>query len=459
MKALQVVVLLAVLVGGVFGLTLLTQYTKAPVQRAADKAGPGRSVPPLRVPENQAVWDTNDTNYVAEFEKGPQGQGHYDFWVSNANPKPVSVSLLSKSCTCAEVKLGIVPAAALAAARAANPSRQEVLGDKLGVSSPPGVDVLKEFPELAKAVEWHPLVRERDLPPVPVTVPAADPTAGTQLAVIRLGWEARDVKSMRLAAEVQHQFDNNLETTRFEVPLQIVPPLLVSAPSLNIGDLSYGEQRDARLFIWSATRPAIDDLRVEEVLHDPCTEVGAPVPLNSKELEQLPTYLLQSGMTPQRTKPRCAYVVKVTVSEHRGNNQLELGPLSRKLLVKGADEQEVPVMLTGHVRGAIRVGEANDRDRIDLGSFRAERPWEKEIIVTSSDPNLRLEVVQKVPESLKVELKDQRGGLGQKRWRLWIGVEPNTFSGLLPSDTAVYLQTLTNPPRRMRVPVTGNATH
>src|SRR5262249_32948748 len=160
-----------------------------------------------------------------EFEKGPQGQGHYDFWVSNANPKPVSVSLLSKSCTCAEVKLGIVPAAALAAARAANPSRQEVLGGKLGVSSPPGVDVLKEVPELARAVEWHPLVRERDLPPVPVTVPAADPTAGPQLAVIRLGWEARDVKSMRLAAEVQHQFDNNLETTRFEVPLQIVPPL------------------------------------------------------------------------------------------------------------------------------------------------------------------------------------------------------------------------------------------
>src|SRR5688572_5612701 len=113
MKTFQIAVLIAVVVGMVFGLTFLTQYTRAPAERPAVTADPVvAAAPPLRVPEKVAVWDPANPEYSAEFEKG--GKGHYDFWVSNPNPKPITLFLLSKSCTCAEVQLGEVAPAAWA---------------------------------------------------------------------------------------------------------------------------------------------------------------------------------------------------------------------------------------------------------------------------------------------------------------------------------------------------------
>jgi hypothetical protein len=454
MKALQVVLTVAVLVGVVFGLTYLMQFARSPVEPQLSKTGLLPTAPPLRFPERIAVWDPEDANYSAEFESGPKGVGHYDFWASNANAKPVSVSLILKSCTCANVQLGLVPAAEWANAQ----SREAALATALGVVQAPQLAGLVVMPPLVNSIPWKPLTRDPNRPPVPESVPAADPTAGPQIAVFRLGWEPREPKQMRLTAELQHQFDNNLETTTLEVPVAIVTPLMVSTPNLNVGELGYGERRDAKLYVWSATRPALT-VRVEDVLHDPCVEIGPPVPLTEQERRDVPRALVRAAQIPQASHMRCGYAVQVTIHERRGDNQLDLGPFSRKLLVNGGTDEEQSVLLTGTVRGRIQVGDKADRDRVDLGTFKAVRAVERNIVITSDDPTVRLELAQKHPESMQVELKEQPGGFGQKRWKMRVEAGPNMFSGLLPQDTAIYLQILGDPPRRIRIPVVGNATH
>src|SRR5437016_1086281 len=106
MKSLvQYAAVLAVIVGAVFGLTFLTQNTRAPVEKPSGPVSPTGPISgsPLRIAEKIAVWDEDDPLYAAEFERG--GRGHYDFWVSNPNAEPVNVALLTASCVCTEVQI------------------------------------------------------------------------------------------------------------------------------------------------------------------------------------------------------------------------------------------------------------------------------------------------------------------------------------------------------------------
>jgi hypothetical protein len=197
--------------------------------------------------------------------------------------------------------------------------------------------------------------------------------------------------------------------------------------------------------------------------NDACVEVGEPVPLTEQDRRFLPTLLQRQGQLVSATRMLCGYSVRVKVYERRGDQQLDLGPLARRLTVKldngGGSDESVDVTITGNVRGVIQVGDAKDRDRIDLGTFKANRPFDKTIQVTSTDPGIGLRLVGKTPESMHVELKELPGGFGSKRWTLHLEVEPNTFSGFLPPDASVILETVGNSTRRIRIPVAGIAAH
>jgi hypothetical protein len=247
------------------------------------------------------------------------------------------------------------------------------------------------------------------------------------------------------------------------VPLAIVQPLLVAPLTIHVGDLKLNEQREGEFYIWSATRPSLN-VRVEAATPDPCVEVGGLVPLSDQELQELPQKLVQTGIIPRLTRMRCGYKVKVTVYERRGDHQLEMGPLGRRVLIKadnldfGAEEAPT-VAVTAVVRGPIRIGGPSDNDRIDLGTFPAKRGVDKQVVITSLDTTIGLKVVGQTPDSLQVRLKEQPQGIGQKRWLLTVEVPPNSFSGPLPPDTAVRLQIDGAPPRSVRVPVIGIASH
>src|SRR3954451_8126758 len=112
----QIALLLLVVVGGVGGFTFMSQYTRKPpvvVPKSTATTPEGdKPAAALRVGERVAQWDLDDPSYAAEFERGAHGQ--YDFWLMNANPKPVETNLLVKGCTCSEIQLGIVAAPAWA---------------------------------------------------------------------------------------------------------------------------------------------------------------------------------------------------------------------------------------------------------------------------------------------------------------------------------------------------------
>ena len=94
----QYVLVLGIIVGAVFGLTLLKQNSRTPIEKPVDPvaSAPGAiSGQPLRMREKTAEWDVDDPQYAAEFELG--NGGHYDFLVTNAdraNPYPLPLGRL-----------------------------------------------------------------------------------------------------------------------------------------------------------------------------------------------------------------------------------------------------------------------------------------------------------------------------------------------------------------------------
>jgi hypothetical protein len=447
MKWINQVALLLLVVAGVGGLTFMTQYTRTPVEtsRASRKNDDGPKYA-LRVPEKVAVWDPADPLYAAEFER--HSKGHYDFWVSNTNDQPVDVRLHAKGCTCSEVQVGVIPADAWANWQA-TVAALDVLGNVVGG---PNLAAPLAVSSLPGKVQWKTLEPGSTDPDQMARVPPADGRAGPQIAVLRLKWETKEPQPMRLTATIDHHVGTVTESTVFEVPIQVVPPFITSTVTVSVGDLSYNDIRETGFYCWTSTRPRLD-LTVVEVPNDPCVDVGPARLLSPAETAELPKMFPQANF-----RPTCGYFIPVKVYERREGNQLDLGPLARKIEVKsGANEQSV-VMIQGMVRGSVRLDES-ERDRIDLGNFSGARGTDKAVTLTATEAELRIKVESATPDALDVELKETSSGFGRKQWKLTVIVPPNKLAGVLPQNSAVILVTETTPPRRIRVPVVGNATH
>jgi len=193
---------------------------------------------------------------------------------------------------------------------------------------------------------------------------------------------------------------------------------------------------------------------VDETLHDPCVEVGAPRALTAGELADLPPKL---GL--KETRIKCGFFIPVKVFERRGDRQLDLGPLLRKITLDGGKDAEATLFLNGWVRsGTLRVGEPADKDRVDLGSFRASSGTERTLTITT-EPGVQLKIESQSPDGLRAALEELPASGGVKHWNLTVGVDPNRIFGLIPAGSGVVLQMAGPQPRRVRVPVLGNATN
>jgi hypothetical protein len=151
--------------------------------------------------------------------------------------------------------------------------------------------------------------------------------------------------------------------------------------------------------------------------------------------------------------------VPIVVYERREGHQLDLGPLSRRFLLR-TDAVPDPsiVLVQGTVRGVVDVGEGKEKDRISLGTFRADRGKDSTVMVSAREPNVQLRVKSVTPDYLSVTLTELPGSVVLRQWKLTVGIDANKVSGLLPMDSAVYLETVGPSPRAIRVPVLGNAT-
>lgn len=455
---LQFALLLALIVAVIFGLTFFSQNTRSPVEKAT---GPGATVaqgpggPPLRILQRSAEWDKADPQYAAEFEKGDRG--HFDFWVSNVHLEPVTVSALTKSCVCNEVQIGIVP-------RDQWDDWRRRLRDLASVNlalamlGAPNFTYALAFNGFGGKIEFSTMTpRDRDAATPGVTVPPADPVAGPQMAIVRMIWDGREIKAQTLTAEIQHRRGATTETVRFEVPVVVAPAVMMSSPAVVFGELNPNDRREQTLYCWSATRDNFP-LTIEQRSPHPCIDVGPPRAMGPDERLEVARSLRAAGLIGP-TKMRSAYAIPIVVHERRDGSQLDLGPLAKRYeLHSPVMPEPAPFIVQGVVRGDIEIGEEADRDRVNLGSFRADRPHEKNIEIRAKSANLQLRVKNTSPEFLHATLKETSGGSIYRRWKLLVEVEPDKASGFLPGGSAVYLETVSDPPRAIRIPVVGNAT-
>jgi hypothetical protein len=439
MKLLQAIVALLVVVGLIGLATFVSQYTRTsitPTPSTAVTAATSSNVSPLQITERIAVWGTGDGQYTEEMEKG--SKTHYDFWVSNPHAQPVTVILRHKSCICTTALLGLFA--------------PEDLPDARKLLAEPAKRL--EASALLARVKWHPLFEgTKELPVTVLPADGSDP----QPAIIRLEVDGREHGAKRLTADIQHQLpDGSTEVTRFEVPVLVVSGLLVSPSTLSVGDMKANDRRDLEFLAWTPTRNEIA-VKAEEPTGDPCVVIAPPQHLTAAEAEQAGKDLMAANPSMSHTRVRDAYRIKLTVFERREGRQLDIGPLSRRVVLNAGTDTESSVAITGMVRGEIRVGDTSDKDRVDLGSFRADHPHDKTVVVSSLEPGLKLSVDSKTPEELQVQLQEQPPDGGPRRWKLTVTVPAGTLSGPMPTTSAVVLRTQAEPPRRIRIPVTGNA--
>jgi hypothetical protein len=243
-----------------------------------------------------------------------------------------------------------------------------------------------------------------------------------------------------------------------QTPMASEPPARVFPPSVDVGELRPdGPPSRAEFWCWSGTRKQFP-LRAAEKTGDPCFTVTC-TPLTAEECEALAA----KWSRPKRSLPVAAgYHVVVTIRESPGTALLELGPLDRRIMLSGnPDEPPLQVRLTGMVRGDVAIGAHESEDRIALGPFPAAEGTAspRGIWLATEQPGARLKIDSWTPEYLVAKLEEvpAGGGIGKPGWRLSVEVPPNRAAGPLPEDSAVYLKLLGEPPRRIRVPVTGNA--
>jgi hypothetical protein len=324
------------------------------------------------------------------------------------------------------------------------------------------------FESLGGAMFW----REpswSDLPDVRLKPPNADylvPQADgplPRLGQMRVNWVPKQLNPQgpsnpdRLKVTVHSRTANAPGVNReFEIPYLAVTPLGAFPKILEFGELISGAKRTVNCFVWSMTRDSLD-LKVkmgsQEGLPNPnsnCFEVGVPAEVPAKERATLAKTL--GVKHAENRHPTCAYRIPVTVHESRMGQQFDLGPFQRTLEISGVPGMEIhKVPITGVVRGVVRVLGADDKDRINLGSFKQER-GRSETVTLQAPPGVQLTCDRTTTEAIKPTLTPDKETPGQ--WRLTVEALPGSY---LPLDAAVILRVEGPTPRSLRIPVTGNA--
>jgi len=466
MKALTKVVLpIAIVIGMIGGVTFISQYSGSRPKndkKLGSNLGDALVKRELLIfPVKQGNWDgiwdidrepDSKQGYVAEFEV--QTRSHYDFWFFNSNPDPVDVKLTSTSCTCAGVTIGQASSADYLVG-------QFVMGVQPpanGVEHRSGVDRLAPLATnlgLWPLIDrWEPLAEKGE----PVRIRGSQGPMRPGIGIVRLGWEAKSSEPVNLRVKLWASQGDRGEDVELTLPVCFVKPVRLDVldlfrsqqrEPLQVRELNAKGQKETVEFrCWSSTRDSFE-LKVAEDRPNPCIKCDWQ-PMTEEERDDL------AKKMNHQTRVRSGYRVTVTVHERISDKELlDLGPFHRRLIVTGPDTRE-SVILSGSVKGEVRL-RSTDKDVIDLGSFRAAQGKSKTMTLTSEQPDLRLRLDSWSPDYLEAVLDPPKTVDGVKRWELTVTV-PAGRAGRLPADSAVILQTQGESGRRMRIPVTGEAT-
>ncbi|MFO0866599.1 MAG: hypothetical protein U0744_18495, partial [Gemmataceae bacterium] len=104
------------------------------------------------------------------------------------------------------------------------------------------------------------------------------------------------------------------------------------------------------------------------------------------------------------------------------------------------------------------VGTSEDRGRINLKSFRAASGTTVKVPVWT-DKKAALTIESVSPPVIEAKLiKPKDDSAARPKWTLEVNVPADKWTGSFGEDAVLYLKLDTNPPRRVRVPISGTAT-
>jgi hypothetical protein len=450
---LQTLALVVAIVVILFGVTFVRQNVKTIIiepptgPSPEPEPGPVRLYFPVTKVEGHPEWELHSF-------------GHHDFWFKNNDSKPIEIGFVKKSCRCSKVE--VLPMTTSEAERLqtwfAMASATLALDAPTGLLETLGVaavaqDGTRKFEEDQGG--WKKLDESKN-----VIAPAQG--AG----MVRLTWEGKQIAAIRLTTEMWAQEVDNPYTrggtTTLEAAVGIVPAFHSWPDKLNLPtDLQPNGEQTVETYVWSSTRAGFTVSAHEESNH-PCFKCEC-APIRGLDFEKVATLLNDRGTT----HPLTMYRVRITVRERVGENQMDLGPFTHKIVLT-SDQRDFPkntVTLDGTVRGDIKVGgvEAEDqrvqreRDKIVLRIFRSDRGTTQSIPIESAQTGTKLSVDSVTPSYLEAVLTPVEQSASGDRWNLTLTVPPNRVTGRLPVDSVVVLKTSNVPPRRIRIPVLGRA--
>jgi hypothetical protein len=365
----------------------------------------------------------------------------FDFWFRNNNAFPVEMGLEKKSCKCTRVE-------ALVLTEDEDSALPEAVKQPDSMEASPRGDVHFFRDEPAR---WQALMDPREKEHTTVTVPAS------RSGVVRLSWKGEKLGPVRVTATFWVQLEGNPRTrggyAELQVPAKVVDPIQVNPPdAVKIPDLEPGQHQVVEFLCWSSTRPRFTLTAKVDPQH-PCY-LPQCTSLAGAEFKKAAAALKDKT----QAEALCAYRVVVTVNERIADgHQLDLGPFLHKVNLASdlADFPVVSPQIRGVVRGEVKVGTEDDRDKIVLKAFSAKKGIALSVPVETSVPGLKLELESKSPAFLEARLTS---GDEPMHWNLEVKVPPNQCFGRLPPDSAVILKTQSQHPRRIRIPVLGKGT-
>jgi hypothetical protein len=463
--AVQIALALVAIMALVAGVTYLAQYGPSnsgpvktePAATAMKPAGdPEAPTDFVRFNTQKVVWTEPGEG---DFEKAKKG--YHDLWFTNSLQKPIVMGLEFKNCKCTDAE--ILPLTKEQKATFPNWFATAATTIIAGMERGPLACVtLMSWEYLAAPklfgfdLKWKPLEQGKKT----VTIPAEG--AG----LLRIHFEGKkDLKGAflvkaRLWAEPEGEPKRRIHGD-FELPINYVEPLQVVNNQINLETFNSGDEKSGEALVFSTTDAGFD-LYAKEVNPSPLIKLEIQDLTNGEIAEYKSSNVLEK-------RTLAAKRVKVTVRERLSDsNRMDLGPFYRKILLsRSKDEpEEVTVVVGGEIRGELVVGSPEDRGRIDLKTFKSARGINKTIAVLAQKPNLELDAknVRVFPENLRsylnvrVERLNPAGSDKRGRWYLHLTVNPGFPPGKFPEGSAVFLQIAgANPPRQIRIPISGMA--
>ena len=215
---IQIVALLVVLVGGVFGVTFLTQYTRNDGKtNVTEKPSTPVATTLVKCAEKTADWekDTGIRGYKSlEIEKG--SKGHYDFILANQTDQPVKIirePVANCSCTNTNIFFGVIPDAEATKLAAIKPQ-------------PSG----KQLEPYLTGVQWKPLDSDATSGPSPAEILPGSTPETPRYGVVRFDWQAMHEKKTDIKLNIVVRQGPAAEYLTFEVPITVGPPVYTRHP-------------------------------------------------------------------------------------------------------------------------------------------------------------------------------------------------------------------------------------